>query len=554
MYITDQVKLVLKKCTISILSSIFFASLVFLYPGVVFSQGQSVSITPALYNISVTPGQVWSSKIRVINPNNYPLTVYVEPVNFIAEGERGVGRHISIAKSEESGVTVAEWFTVTAGPYTIGANQAQEIDFILSVPKFASPGSQSAALLISTSPPDETTGIQISTSQAVSSVFLVRVDGDVTEKLDIRSFSVTDRLVTSPKNTFSLRFENTGTVHMQPQGLITIYNFWGEERGVIPINQRSLFGNVMPDSMRVFQYSWAGESSMLDFGRYRAEAVVSYGVNQRQTLTQTIYFWVIPIKGIAYTLGTFFILVFIVVISVRLYVRKILASVGLDKDVILKRAKKEESSEEENVIEGSILKTTYLHLVNSYSDFKLNLSQTSSFKEVTVLLKSIVSKNYFLLVVITVLLIFVTLLVVYIRQVTVPERGYTVILHDEQDVMVSSEDVYFDSLSINSELRIQPLQAAEGIFEEFSSISLINTSGVVGLAAELKLQLVTRGIEVSTITIDTERSDQRTVVVYPRAKQNEALLLSRILGGVPISSVDESEEIKIFVGSDIIKK
>ncbi len=562
MFIIDQAKLVLKRCTILHLSSIFLFCVAIAFPGTVYGQGQSVSITPALYNISVAPGQSWSSKVRIINPNSHSLTVYVEPVNFVAEGERGIGRHLSIDDgSDRDGLSAAEWFLVDPGPYQIEPNQAKEIDFSLLVPEFASPGSQSAALLISTSPPEETAGIQISTSQAVSSVFLVRVDGDVIENLNIRSFTATNRIVSTPSNTFSLRFENTGTVHMQPQGHITIYNFWNEERGRIPINQRSMFGNIMPDSTRLFEYSWDGEASILDFGRYKAEAVVSYGVDQRQTITQTIYFWVIPVKGILYTFSVLLILILIVVVSVRLYVRKILASVGLDRDVIVRRS--QEKSDIHTKVDESKTKATYVsflrnyvqYLKNSYRAFISDLKNTTSVKEIFLLFKNLVAKNYFIIVLLCSLIILVFLSTLYLKQVTVSERGYRIVLHDEQDAELSSEDVFFASLTQESTLRIKPLQSLNvSTIEQSSPITLINTSGVVGLAAELKMQLLNIGIDVSNITIDTERTEQRTVVVYPVQEQDNALLLSRLLGGVPISSTDDDSTIKVFIGNDIIEK
>src|SRR3989344_4620678 len=71
---------------------------------------------------------------------------------------------------------------------------------------------------------------------------------------------------------------------------------WGEERGLIPINQASQFGNVLPESIRKFTFSWKGEWSMADIGRYTAVATLAYGSESRQFASMQTEFWVIPFK------------------------------------------------------------------------------------------------------------------------------------------------------------------------------------------------------------------------------------------------------------------
>ena len=105
-------------------------------------------------------------------------------------------------------------------------------------------------------------------SSFVSSLLFVNIKGDVVESGRIREFSTSQSLYQTPNVDFSVRFENTGNTHVHPQGEVTIYNMWGKERGQVMINnQDDDFGNVLPQSIRRFQFSWSGEQSLFDMAR-----------------------------------------------------------------------------------------------------------------------------------------------------------------------------------------------------------------------------------------------------------------------------------------------
>ena len=252
-----------------LLVALFLAAVVF--PVATHAQeATSLSVTPPLFQISAEPGQVWQSSIKVINTNDFPLTVYAQPVNFEAEGENGRGRFLPILEQETSGQTLAEWITVTDAPIVIEPESSKEVPFIVNLPETVPPGGHFAAIFIGTRPPAEADSMAVRTAQVVSSLFFLTVSGDVIERGSIREFSVVDSFTEVPSSNFVLRFQNEGNVHVRPRGSITIYNMWGKERGVIPINQHSNFGNVLPSSIRKFEFSWAGEPSLADIGHYTA--------------------------------------------------------------------------------------------------------------------------------------------------------------------------------------------------------------------------------------------------------------------------------------------
>ena len=397
----------------------------------------SLSVTPPLFQLSIKPGDVWQSSIRVVNPNDFAITVYPEVVNFSPEGEGGNGRFIPILHSDETKLTLAEWIDISEGTYVLEPGRSQDISFIVDVPKDAAPGGHFAAILISTEPPKTTNEpLALATSQTVTSLFFVRIEGDVIEKGDIREFSVLSRSLEAPEAEFSLRFENKGNVHIQPRGNIRIKNMWGKERGVIPINNDSHFGNVLPGSIRDFRFTWEGERSLADIGRYEAEVALAYGQDESQSAVAVTHFWIIPIRGALITLGILVTIILAVTWMIRLYIRHMLILAGIDPDARTEKStsvKTPETAKRTSIL--SPLKEGALELTHRFRDVHRLI-------DVVVTLIGFM-KHYwrFFAAVIALILIFITL-VHYIERVTTTDTSYEVgIQHGDYVETLTDEDI-----------------------------------------------------------------------------------------------------------------
>ncbi len=297
----------------------------------------TLTITPPLFQMAIGPGEVWRSSIKIVNTNPYDLTVYAGAMNFEASGEEGQGRFIPIL-SRNSGIpltagentvdnySLAKWIEITPDPIFIPQGKSVDIPFIVRIPKEAEAGGHYAAILVGTRPQNESSnGANVLVSSQVSSLFLARVNGDIREEGHIQEFKTGRTFYEKPNIDFILRFANTGNVHLKPQGEIAIYNIWGREMGKILINEKNDFGNVLPRSARKFVFNWQRESSLLEIGRFKAAATISYGEDARQSISRAVYFWVLPGKPLLVVLISFLIFILIVIYLIRRYVKKFLA-------------------------------------------------------------------------------------------------------------------------------------------------------------------------------------------------------------------------------------
>lgn len=288
----------------------------------------SVTVTPPLVQLTIGPGETWRSALKIVNTNASDITYYSQLMDMEASDESGHGKFTPVirsASSTESGTTLASWIEVPSEPVVVKAGASGQLPFTVRIPEDASPGGHYAAILVGTQPGKVEGGSGIAVSSYVSSLIFVKIKGDIVESGRVREFVTSKQLYQEPHAEFTLRFENTGNTHLRPAGSIEIYNMWGRERGRVEIAQDSTFGNVLPNSVRKFNFSWDGEESLFDIGRYSAQVTLAYGDEGKQSASAVTYFWVVPVVPVAITLGSLITLIILVAWLIRRYIRRALA-------------------------------------------------------------------------------------------------------------------------------------------------------------------------------------------------------------------------------------
>ena len=289
----------------------------------------TLTITPPLIKNNINPGQTWQSYIKLINNNAEEIKAYAQVADFKSANETG---GIEFLPKAEEGASsqfrLSQWLVIEKGPFVIAPFQSIEIPFTISVPEGAEPGGHNAAILVGTNPPEgQTTGTVIKVSSLIASLLLIDVAGDTTEKADIREFSPSKNFYTDKNINFTVRIENKGNIHVLPQGQIKITDFWGKEKGLIPMNQNTSFGNVLPGAIRKWSFDWQAGDSLMDMGKYRADLVINYGTKAVETLEQKTYFWVIYVKPLAILGGSITGFILFVYLFIRWNVRRAMKAV-----------------------------------------------------------------------------------------------------------------------------------------------------------------------------------------------------------------------------------
>lgn len=286
----------------------------------------TLAIVPPLFQMQLAPGTHWRGVIKFVNGNPYDIDLNTSIVPFRGAGETGNAQFDFTKEGNIDPRTLSGWIRIERGPIHVRKDTTAEIPFSIVVPEDAEPGGHYAAIMVGTDPIERLkNGSGFAIGSLLSSLLFVSVSGDIVEAGSIRDFYSASSVVQEPNARFVLRFENSGNVHLIPQGHIIITNMWGKERGRIAVNDDASFGSVLPASTRRFEFEWHGEENFFEMGRYTVEATLAYGGAAKQTVYRVATFWVIPYKELAIAflgIGGFLFMMFY---GIRRYVRSVIA-------------------------------------------------------------------------------------------------------------------------------------------------------------------------------------------------------------------------------------
>lgn len=320
--------------------------------------GAGIGLAPAIIEEGATPGEVKRYTVNVSNLSSIEQTYYVFIQDIV--GVKNDNSPIYADEGQEpTGFELSRWVTLDVEQVTIAPGVSVPVSFTLSVPPDAAPGSHFGALFVSQEPPRlRTTGAGV--GYDVANIISIRIAGEADERAEIRQFS-TGRYVHGETNVdFTLRIENLGNVLVRPMGPVEITNMFGKQVALFTFNESG--GSVFPGAVRGYDFNWRNDG--IGFGRYEARVSPVYGqAGSKSTISSTVTFWILPMNIIAPALGVLALLLAVVYIGVRLYVRRTVAMLSTTGERRIIRTVRRRSSPVFLITFVSMAATTVLFLI-----------------------------------------------------------------------------------------------------------------------------------------------------------------------------------------------
>jgi hypothetical protein len=257
--------------------------------------GQALEIAPPVINLTANPGQTIKTQISLRDVSSGKLIVKGQVNDFVASGEDGTPK-ILLEDNASNPYSLKKW-VAPLPELLLKPRQIENLPVTINVPAGAAPGGYYGVVRFTATPP-ELEGSGVSLSASLGALVLLKINGNVKEGLAIEEFSVNNSgrsgpIFESTPLKFVERVKNTGNIHEQPSGQITITDMFGKKVATVNINLPPR--NILPQSIRKFEQSL--DSSVIGdkklFGQYKAELRISYGANG-QVATSSQTFWVIP--------------------------------------------------------------------------------------------------------------------------------------------------------------------------------------------------------------------------------------------------------------------
>jgi hypothetical protein len=145
----------------------------------------------------------------------------------------------------------------------------------------------------------------------VGTLFFITVEGPTEINGSLTDFAPVGNkwFYTKGPIPLGVTYENTGSIHLNPVGEIRVTNMLGAEVGFVELEPWF----VLPKSIRLREITWDREFLL---GRYTITANINRGYDNIIDTTSTVI-WVIPLKYILITFGSFFLFFFIIRFFIR---------------------------------------------------------------------------------------------------------------------------------------------------------------------------------------------------------------------------------------------
>ncbi len=303
------------------------------------AQTAGVSIKPAVIEETLDPGIEKQYTVTIQNLKETEQMFYLFTRNI--KGVRDGGVPVFAETDEVTGYELADWLELPITEVLLAGNEQTSVTFTMRVPENASPGSHFGGVFISVDPPEiENSGAAV--GYQVANIISIRVSGDAIEEADIRQFSTSKFLYGSQNVDFEVRIENKGNVLIRPRGPLEIRNMLGNKVGDLTFNEEQFA--VFPGDTREFtNIKWEGDS--IGFGRYEAVLSPVYGdYGAKKTMSSTVTFWILPWSIIGPAIGILAVILLIVFVFVRLYIRRSLAHLSHGRRVIYRQRRNNSST------------------------------------------------------------------------------------------------------------------------------------------------------------------------------------------------------------------
>lgn len=268
-------------------------------------------VGPGRTEIELFPGETITQEITVTNriSGDRKFLLEVEDVTGSDDGSTSV----SLTGDEIGPYSIRDYISFPKDEFVLELGERARIPVTITVPPDAEPGGYYGSVLVSTVQQGSSEGGQTRSPviARVGSLFFLRVKGEAVEGGETKSISMIDDKLWYEKGPvkMGILYENTGSVHLNPFGTLSVKNMFGEEVGYVELEPWF----VLPTSLRVREITWDREFLL---GRYTVEVKVNRGYEDIIDEV-SVSFWVLPWKIV----GGVFAALFVVIFGIRAFFR-----------------------------------------------------------------------------------------------------------------------------------------------------------------------------------------------------------------------------------------
>ncbi len=240
-----------------------------------FAEAPDFIVGPAKNEITLNAGESKNASVLIINRLGVDTSFSITASKLIADEE---GNLVPSNDSVSEKISFPKEISLKSGEQKV-------VEIFITSGKDSEPGSSAFGIFVE--PKKEVEG-QIGARSRVGVINIVRTNGEVIESGSFTNIKISDdkKVRMDGDVPVSISFENSGTVHLNPYGILVVKNIFGKEVSAQKIDP----WYVMPESSRTRNLNISNNNF---FGRYTASVVLNRGY-QDLVETKEVAFYVFP--------------------------------------------------------------------------------------------------------------------------------------------------------------------------------------------------------------------------------------------------------------------
>lgn len=243
-----------------------------------------LTVTPVVFDKKAMARDILKEELKIVNTSNQKIELY-PAVNDVHQQE-GEQEFTSAQDASDLAASLANWIELSRGVIEISPGEEKVIPFIIRVNLNAIPGTYHANIsFYQGSNRAEAESREPYAQVAVN----MDIAEDIKEELQLLKFFTDNVFFSGDDVLFNYQLENIGNKELEPKGEIRIYDRRGKEVASLEVNRENKA--VSPDQVAQLASVWSAASG---FGKYKALINVDFGKNQKASVQDTVFFWVIP--------------------------------------------------------------------------------------------------------------------------------------------------------------------------------------------------------------------------------------------------------------------
>jgi len=259
-----------------------------------------LEISPQIIDAKAKASEKIERLIKIKNNTEYKVSIYpiVNDLS-MSEGKQEFLDPSSLDKT----TSLARWIRIKRAAIQIMPGEDVEVPFSVEINRSAAPGKRYAVIFFPSGSNRPLAEAKIDKENVPQIMINVEIEDETVEKAQLINFSSLAKTYFTWPIKFSVELKNIGNVSLKPEGQALIYNRRGQYLDSLKFNETG--ENIESGEQKKIYLNWDAKKGI---GKFKAKLELEYGEKNKRDLSDTIYFWILPIPFVLFFVGGLFLI------------------------------------------------------------------------------------------------------------------------------------------------------------------------------------------------------------------------------------------------------